>query len=179
MTEKRSWIGTVRSGRSCLATLIATAASLAGNVDAAGAAEKPALCATLLTLAELNAISPESEAMAASERSAGHTECSWSVRGNGEANTLSLTFWEPRAMAEALVPADTPADFFEIYVQSAEQVRGVKGESLKGVGQRSALFRDGTVRELYLLTQAGVAHLLTDGLDDAQITAAGKAVAAQ
>jgi len=140
--------------------------------------EEKVLCSTLLTAAELNAISPGSESMAAIERSTGNSECSWSVKGDGDTNTLSLTFWEPRAMADAMVPADSPAEFFEIYVKSAEQVRGVKGESVKGVGKRSALFRDAKLRELYLLTNSGVAHLIADGLNDTQITAVGKAVAA-
>lgn len=178
MTKRSGRIESGRGGRWCLAALMAGGAVLAGTVVHAEPADQPVHCSTLLTAAELNAISPGSESMAAFERSAGHSECSWSVKGTGDTNTLSLTFWEPKAMADALVPADTPADFFAIYVQSAEQVRGVKGESVKGVGQRSALFRDGQLRELYLLTKTGVAHLLADGLNDAQITAVAKAVAA-
>ena len=81
-------------------------------------------------------------------------------------------------MAEALVPAESPEAFFEIYVKSAETVRGKKREALTGVGQRSALFRDGNVRELYLLTKTGVAHLVTDALTDAQVQAVARAVAA-
>lgn len=166
-----------RFAGSCLAALAATLAMPAGPLLAASPEEK-ILCSTLLTVAELNAISPGSESMAAIERSAGNSECSWSVKGDGDTNTLSLTFWEPGAMADALIPAESPAEFFEIYVNSAEQVRGVKGESVAGAGKRSALFRDGKLRELFLLTKAGVAHLLADGLNDAQITAVGKAVAA-
>ncbi len=131
-------------------------------------------CAALLTPSEWNAISPGAEEMSAIARGEGHSECSWSLAGG--ATTASLTFWEASGMADALVPAESPEEFFEIHVKSAEQVRGTPRETLRGVGQRSALFRDGPVRELYVLTRSGVAHLLTDGLDDAQITAAGKAV---
>ncbi len=135
-------------------------------------------CAAKLTDAELVAVSPGAESMQAFERNPGHSECSWTVPGNGDPNTLSLTFWEPRSMADAILSADSPEDFFEMYVTSAEDVRGRKRETLKGVGQRSALFRDGDVRELYVLTKAGVAHFITDGLTDAQMTELGRAVAA-
>ena len=136
-------------------------------------------CAKALSTVELGAISPGAEEMSALVRADGHSECAWSVKGHGEANTLSLTFWEPRLMPHALVPADSPEEFFEIYVKSAEKVRGKKREALAGVGQRSALFRDGNVRELYLLTKTGVAHLVTDGLTDAQVQAVARAVAAR
>ncbi len=145
------------------------------SLHALPAEAKPA-CAGLLTAAELSAISPGAEEMGAIARGDGHSECSWSVRGGGGATTLTLTFWEASRMANALVPADSKEEFFEIYVKSAEQVRGTPREALKGVGKRSALFRDGALRELYVLTRTGVAHLLTDGLNDTQIAAVGKAV---
>ncbi len=145
------------------------------QLQALPAEPKPG-CADLLTPSELSAISPGAEEMGANARGDGHSECSWSVRGGGGATTLTLTFWKASGMADALVPADSPEEFFEIYVKSAEQVRGTPREALKGVGLRSALFRDGALRELYVLTRTGVAHLLTDGLNDAQIAAVGKAV---
>ena len=148
-----------------------------GPIRAEPAAPGPH-CAALLTTKELVAISPGAEELSALERGEGHSECAWSVKGGGEANTLSLTFWESRSMADALVPADSPEEFFETYVKSAEGVRGTKREALKGVGKRSALFRDGLVRELYVLTKDGLAHFQTDGLTDAQIEGVGKAVAA-
>lgn len=148
---------------------------LAAELQALAARPQPG-CAGLLTAAELSASSPGAEEMDAIARGDGHSECSWSVRGGGDATTLTLTFWEASGMANALVPADSPEEFFEIYVKSAEQVRGKKREALKGVGMRSALFRDGALRELYVLTRTGVAHLITDGLNDAQIAAVGRAV---
>ena len=163
-------------GRRPGGVVVALAALIAAVPGAAvGAA---AGCAAKLTDTELVAISPGAEFMQALEPNPGHSECSWSVRGTGEANTLSVTFWEPRAMADAIVPADSPEEFFETYVQSAESVRGTQREALKGVGQRSALFREGGVRELYVLTKGGVAHLVTDALTDAQVTDVARAVAA-
>jgi acetyl-CoA acetyltransferase len=157
------------------AWLVLLAVGWPGGVDGA---TTQAYCATALSTVELAAISPGAEEISALVRADGHSECAWSVKGQGEANTLSLTFWEPRSMAEALVPAESPEAFFEIYVESAESVRGKKREALTGVGQRSALFRDGNVRELYLLTKTGVAHLVTDALTDAQLEAVARAVAA-
>jgi hypothetical protein len=175
--NRRSEKGCIRTARTAWRTFAALALLL-GGAELEAAEPKPG-CAGLLTAAELGAISPGAEEMGAFVRGEGHSECSWSLPGGGgrEESTLTLTFWEASGMASALVPADSPADFFDIYVQSAEQVRGAKGEARKGVGLRSALFREGAVRELYILTRAGVAHLLTDALSDSQITAVGKAVA--
>lgn len=164
--------------RGCTAALgLLMLGASGGPIHAEPAAPGPH-CATLLTTKELVAISPGAEELSALERGDGHSECAWSVKGGGEANTLSLTFWESRSMADALVPADSPEEFFETYVKSAEGVRGTKRVALKGVGKRSALFRDGLVRELYVLTKDGVAHLMTDGLTDAQMEGVGKALAA-
>ena len=146
--------------------------------SAASAAQAKVYCATLLQASELAAISPGAKEMDAFDHGEGHSACTWSVPGNGDANTLALTFWESAGMSSALVPADSPEEFFEIYVKSAEEVRSTKREVLRGVGLRSALFRTGTVRELYVLTRAGMAHLVSDGLSDAQVEAIGKAVAA-
>lgn len=162
----------------CRSTSLAAAALAVASVTAAPAqaAESAPLCAALLTAAELEAISPGSEAMRAVEYAEGHSDCSWMLGGGGE-STLSLTFWEPGAVTEALVPADTPEEFYEMHVRSAAEVGGTAGETLEGVGLRSALFRQEGALTVYLLTRAGVAYIVAGGLTDAQIEAVARAVA--
>ncbi len=167
----------VRTAGAAWRALAPLAVLLCGAQLPAFAAEPEPGCARLLTASALSAISPGAEENGAIARGDGQSECSWSVRSGGAATTLTLTFWEASGMANALIPADSPEEFFETYVKSAEQVRGKPREVLKGVGKRSALFRDGALRELYVLTRAGVVHLQTDGLNDDQIAAVGKAVA--
>ena len=164
-----------RKGR-CWTTSLAIAALALASVTTAKAqpAESEPLCARLLTAAELEAVAPGSEEMRAVEYSEGHSECSWMV-GEG---TLSMTFWEPGAVKEALVPADTPEEFYEMHVRSTAEVGGTPGETLEGAGLRSALFRLEESRTVYLLTKAGVANLVAGGLTDAQVEAAARAVAA-
>jgi hypothetical protein len=178
MNERQASQGAIGTGRKSWRALAPLALLLWGAELRGLAAEPQAGCAKLLTAAELGAISPGAEALGAIVRGDGHSECSWSLPGSGsaEASTLAVTFWEASGMANALVPADSPREFFDLYVQSAEQVRNTPGELLKGVGLRSALFRDGAVRELYVLTRSGVAHLVTDALSDGQLAAAGKAI---
>jgi len=167
-----------RKGR-CWTTSLAVAVLALASVDASKAqpAESTPLCASLLTAAELEEVAPGSEAMRAVEYAEGHSECSWMLGGGGEA-TLSLTFWEPSAVKEALVPADTPEEFFEMHVQSTAEVGGTAAETLEGVGLRSALFRQEGARTVYLLTRAGVGYLVAGGSTDAQVEAVAKAVAA-
>jgi hypothetical protein len=167
-----------RKGR-CWSASLAVAALAVALVTAAKAqpAESTPLCASLLTAAELEEIAPGSEEMRAVEYAEGHSDCSWMLGGGGDA-TLSLTFWEPSAVTEALVPADTPEEFFEMHVRSAAEVGGTAGETLEGVGLRSALFRQEGARTVYLLTRAGVAHIVAGGSTDAQVEAVARAVAA-
>lgn len=176
MSHRRSAESSRRAAGTAWRTLASLAILLWPAALRALPAEPKPTCAGLLTASELSAISPGAEEIGAIARGDGQSECSWSVRGEGDANTLTLTFWEASGMANALVPADSPEEFFEIYVKSAEQVRGKPREKLKEVGKRSALFRDGALCELYVLTGTGVAHLLTDGLNETQIAAVGKAV---
>ncbi len=171
-TERRS--RRIRVAAFAASSLVA----LSGSVLPAETGAQTLRCATVLTAAELAAITPQPEENGSVDRGEGHSECSWKVRGAGESNTVSLTFWEPEATTQSLVPADSPEAFYEMLVKSAEDTRGASRQALKGAGLRSALFRSDAQREVYVLSRAGVAHLVADGLTDAQVEAIARAVAA-
>ena len=79
-------------------------------------------------------------------------------------------------------PPVTPADLrrhIDVLASDAFEGRapGTAGETLEGVGLRSALFRQEGALTVYLLTRAGVAYIVAGGLTDAQIEAVTRAVA--
>ena len=160
------------------AWLVAAALGVAAWPQLAAASEPP-LCAALLTTEEVAAHAPGFVAMAPLEHAEGHSECSWqAAEAAGDGDTFTLTVWDETGVTAGMIAAETPADFFAMLVESAEQVRGTRGEPLAGVSQRSALFDDELGREVYLLTGRGVVHLRAGGLTASQCRELARAAAA-
>jgi hypothetical protein len=140
-------------------------------------AEPSLLCATLLTAAELEAAAGATfEKSEPLERGEGYSECSWTVRDGSR--TVTLSFWEPRAMSGGMVSASSPEEYFEMIVKSAEDTHEVKRETLQDIGLQAAFVTHSDLRVVFLQTPKGVAHVLTAGVTKAQAVAVAKAVAA-
>jgi hypothetical protein len=152
--------------------------ALPRNASARQTPVAPSTCATLLTADEITkATGGKFQDMGARPRSEGETECPWMLRGDGPFRTVSVQFFDSRHI-KASPNASTPEAFFETYVAAAEGVATGKREMLPGVGQKAA-FVPTSPQTLVIVQRAdGVARIVANGLDRAQITAVARAVAA-
>jgi hypothetical protein len=141
-------------------------------------ATTPLPCVTLLTAAEIKtATGVAFEKAEPIDRGEGYSECSWN--GGGGTKSVTLSFWEPRAMTSGPMPASSPAAYFEMLVKSAEEAHTTKREELKDIGQQAALVNLEGVITVFIRTPAGVAHVLTSGVTKEQTLAVAKASATQ
>jgi hypothetical protein len=154
-------------------------AAWASLAPAPAVAQSPVTCMTLLTADELTkAVGAGFADMGGETRGEGETECPWMLRGgSGGFKTVSVQFYDLRAV-KANPSAATLAAFFEQIVAAAEDpAAGTKREALAGVGQRAA-FVSTDPQVLAVVQRAdGVARIVGNNLTKAQITAVARAVA--
>ncbi len=157
--------------------MIALGVLLAAPV--AAVAQTPPTCMTLFTADELTkAVSAGFADMGGDVRGEGETECAWMMRGgSGGFKTVSVQFYDLRAV-KANANAATLDAFFEQIVEGGEAgAAGKKREALAGIGQKAA-FVPADPQVLAVVQRAdGVARIVGNNLTKAQITAVARAVA--
>ena len=141
-------------------------------------AEDAPQCAMVLTQDELKAAVGESfdEVSKPVIYAEGHSQCSFFTAGG--AKTVMVTFMNLHAIREGMISAETVLEFYEMSVRSREDVTGQKGQVLKNVGVRAALFREPEPMTALVAMKDGFAEIAAVGLTAGQLEAVAKAVAA-
>ncbi len=159
-------------------TIAALTLAIAVSSAAAPAIAETLRCAGMLTAAEVKAATGTAfEDMGPDSRNPGESECDWMARGGGGFKSVAFTFYELKAIEEALIPADSPAEFYDLNVRSTEEVAGGKGEKLPGIGVRAVLIRNSEQLVLYVERADGLLRIVTNGLTNEQATAVARSAA--
>jgi hypothetical protein len=134
-------------------------------------------CAAVLTADEVKAaVGVAMEDMGPRDRSEGESECGWMARGAGGLKTVSVQFYDARAI-KASPSASTPDAFFEMIVSAAEESTSKKREPVAGVGQRAAFVPTDPQTLAVVQRPDGIARIVANGLNKAQTVAVARAVA--
>jgi hypothetical protein len=160
---------------------LAGAIALIGLVVFTSPASAGHECVALLTGAELKSAAgvvfdEVSDPVSFSE---GQSQCSFFAHTDDGLKQVMFSYWNATAIREGMVSAESIPEFFDMMVRSHEEVGGVKGTKLEGIGVRS-FFWEGEERTatIYAEMQIGFAEIIGKGLTRPQLEAVAKAAAA-
>lgn len=135
-----------------------------------------AQCSKLLTQDEVKAAVGEAfdEVSEPTIYAEGHSVCAFF---GAEGKSVMLTFLDPGAIHNGMISAESVAEYFDMNVRSTEEVGGLKGKPLQGIGVRAVLFSTPERPTIMIETKKGFAEVASAGLTEKQLEAVAKAVA--
>lgn len=128
--------------------------------------ESPPPCAEWLTTTEVQgALGMEVHAEGPAEHSPGFTLCSWTKdRPEGQLG-VHFSFFEPEAMREGPITAESIPEYFDLQVAAKKDESGAEPQKLDGVGKRAVLFSEEYLWIVMIELEEGFAHLAISPTD--------------
>ena len=123
-------------------------------------------CTAWLTAAEVEtALEMKLESAEPVEYSPGFTVCSW-VKDRPEGQLgVNLSFFDPQAIREGMISAETIPEYFDLQVSSKRDQSGAEPEKLEGIGKRAVLFTEEWLWIVMIELEEGFAHLSVSPTD--------------
>jgi hypothetical protein len=130
------------------------------SVAVSGWAEERKACSAWLTAADVeSALGIEVETAEPVEYSAGFTVCSWTKdRPEGQLG-VNLSFFEPQAIREGMISAESIPEYFDLQVSSRRDQFHAEPQELVGVGKRAVVFTEEHLWIVMIELEEGFVHL--------------------